>query len=231
MSRSEELEQALSSALGSDFPHLERLLDYLQEVHGPGRLAGVTGLKEPEEMVWELVVDSLEGSRYCQGKVLDLGTGGGVPGIPLAIARPDCQFFLLDSNQKKIVFLEQTVAALELTNVSCQAGRSEELARDPSFRGGFDVVVSKAVCRLSALIEVSVPFLTVGGELLAYKGPRLDQELQEATRALTELRAEVSGRWDYRLREKSYSLCLVRKVGETPSTYPRRVGVPAKRPL
>ncbi|MCA9794626.1 MAG: class I SAM-dependent methyltransferase, partial [Candidatus Eremiobacteraeota bacterium] len=110
-------------------------------------------------------------------------------------------------------------------------GRSEEVAHQASYRGSFDVVTAKAVANLSTLVELALPLLKIQGLLLAYKGPRAGQEIEEAARALELLRGEVRVAKEYRLFDKSYRLIEVRKMAASPSRYPRRPGQPAKHPL
>ncbi|MGE0488441.1 MAG: 16S rRNA (guanine(527)-N(7))-methyltransferase RsmG [Vulcanimicrobiota bacterium] len=228
------LEEGLEQlALSFDGQTLARLVRYLELVADIGRRAGVTALREEAAMARELVVDSLagEGCFPPGARVVDLGSGGGVPGVPLAVFRPDLDLTLLEANGKKCIFLREVIEELSLANVVVLQGRSEEVAHDRSYRGAFEVVTAKAVASLATLIELGIPLLKKDGLLLAYKGPRAAQEIQEAARALQLLSGEVRVVREYSLFDKSYCLVEVRKTGPSPDRYPRRPGQPAKHPL
>lgn len=146
-----------------------------------GSLRGVTALKTPESIKTELLLDSLAGCRSLPraagAKICDIGTGGGVPGLVLAIARPDLMFTLTDSAHRKTRWVQECVDELQLDNVSVVTSRLELLGRDPDYRQSFDAVTAKALASVAVLLEFSMPLLKVGGKLIAYKGPALDPHL------------------------------------------------------
>jgi 16S rRNA (guanine527-N7)-methyltransferase len=121
------------------------------------------------------------------GRLIDVGSGGGLPGIPLAIARPDLQVTLLDATQKKTRFLGDVAKTMSLDNVAVVTGRAETLCGERDFNGHFDVVTARAVCRLEALLKLTAPFAKRGGRLLLTKGQKADEELVEAKRSLGKL--------------------------------------------
>ena len=210
----------------------QRLRAYCRMLAEDADLLGLTA-KRGEQAIWDdLILDALSGERHLssEARVLDLGSGGGIPGIPLQIARPDCRFCLVESNGRKASFLRRAAAALGL-DCEVQAVRSEELAFARGYRGTFDHVTAKAVSSLRVLIELAMPFLRKGGTLVAYKGPSVAGEIAEASAALRELRAEVTAVEPYSLGERSYFHCVVTKVDTTPKKYPRRAGIPAHQPL
>ncbi len=180
-------------------------------------------------------LDSIAPAAYIPAgtaAMADVGTGAGFPGIPLAILRPDIRVTLMDSLAKRVEFLESVVRALGL-NARAVHIRAEEAGHMAEYRDAFDVVVSRAVAPMNVLCEFCLPLVRPGGQLLAMKGPGLEDELAEAQRALAELGGAVAG--TYRLpipgRDWDHRLAAIAKVSPTPEKYPRRPGMPEKRPL
>lgn len=174
----------------------------------------------------------LAGDFPAAATAIDVGSGAGFPGVPLAILRPDIRFTLLDSLGKRVEFLQSVVGALGL-NAEAVHLRAEDAARQAALRERFDLAVARAVAPMNVLCEYLLPFVRVGGRMLALKGPTLDAELQDAQAALAALggrieRAEtiaIPGRdWDHRA-------AWIEKIAPTPEKFPRRAGVPEKKPL
>jgi 16S rRNA (guanine527-N7)-methyltransferase len=165
--------------------------------------------------------------------ILDLGSGAGLPGLPMKIARPHLRLTLLDATAKKTSFLRELVAELTLPDVRVLTGRAEELGRDGLHREAYDVVVARAVAPLAALLELALPFLKVGGALATPKGSGAQRELAEAQRALGVLGGTLisDAPLDVPGGHHRQTLILVRKTAPTPEKYPRRPGLPRKRPL
>ena len=165
--------------------------------------------------------------------ILDLGTGAGLPGLPMKIARPHLGLTLLDATAKKTSFLRELLTELALPDVRVLTGRAEELARDPQHRQAYDVVVARAVAPLATLLELALPFLKVGGALAAPKGSGAQREVSEAQRALGLLGGVLvsAARLDIPASRQRQTLILVGKTAPTPEKYPRRAGLPHKRPL
>ncbi len=166
-------------------------------------------------------------------KFIDVGTGAGMPGIPLKILLPDIELVLLDATKKKTNFLEHIIRRLELKEVEIVEGRAEETAHRSEYRQQFDVVLSRAVAELSILVELTLPFCVVGGRLITQKKGDLKAELKTAQQAISLLGGELADVKSIDLPEFSDGRCLVviNKVRETPVQYPRHPGIPAKRPL
>ena len=163
---------------------------------------------------------------------MDVGSGAGFPGIPLAICLPEVRFVLIDSLGKRVEFLNQVIAALGL-NAEALHLRAEDAARRPELREGFDLATARAVAPLNLLAEYLLPFVRKGGRMLAFKGPTANEELKQATNALQILGgthqhtdpAPIPGRdWDHRL-------LWIEKQNPTPNKYPRKAGKPEKSPL
>lgn len=166
-------------------------------------------------------------------RLVDVGTGGGIPGLVLAIAMPQAHLTLLDATGKKVAFLENVIEELELDNCVAHHGRAEEVGHDPAWRNQFDVVVARAVASLPALLELCLPLARTGGSLLLPKGADLDEELAQGERAASILGGEIRSA---ELLPDAGSgidtrLVIVGKLSTTPRTYPRRAGLPARSPL
>ena len=166
-------------------------------------------------------------------RIIDVGTGGGFPGIPLALACPDKEFLLIDSLNKRIKIINQLCEELEINNVKAVHGRAEELARNKKYRASYDLCVSRAVANLSTLSEYCIPFLKQGGFFLAYKGPSADEEIRQSKKAVNLLGGRVIKEEhvqldDFKLQHK---LIFIEKVGKTPPKFPRKAGTPSKDPL
>ncbi len=166
-------------------------------------------------------------------KLIDIGTGAGLPGIPLAIARPDVDVTLVDGTGKKIRFLESVVAELGLTNVTPLNARVEDVGQDPAHRGRYDIAVSRAVGPLPVVLEYSLPLLKLGGVMLAMKGPKAEQELRDSGDAMSLLGGgEVTVVEAYpESFDNELVIVMVAKEDATPSMYPRVSGTPKKEPL
>lgn len=162
---------------------------------------------------------------------VDLGTGGGLPGLVLAILRPDVSWTLVDATAKKVAAVQGFADELGLENVTTLAGRAEQLARDPDRRGRYDGVVSRALARLVVACELSRGFVRPGGVIAAVKGPRWREELAEATPALPELRLSAVATAAVPGAVRASVLVTMRADGPVPAAYPRRDGLPAAAPL
>lgn len=165
-------------------------------------------------------------------KLLDIGAGAGFPSLPMKIIFPELDVTIIDSLNKRILFLETLAETLELKNVAFYHGRAEELGQDKAFRGQFDIVTARAVARMQVLAELTIPFLKVGGTLIALKASAADKELEDAKTALNLLFSQVTKSQDYQLPNGDpRNITLVEKKKETPNKYPRKAGTPNKKPL
>ena len=224
--------------LGVDIaPHLSAFSTFQALLVRAGRTTNLTSLLGERDIVLKHFVDSLSCLRsgWFGGplNVLDLGTGAGFPGLPLAIVAPDLNFDLLDSMRRKIEFVDSVIRALDLPNARGVVGRAEWLGRQPDARAGYDRVVTRAVSALPVLAEFSLPLLKEGGMLIAQKGPIGEAELEAGHRALEVLGGELESVQALTLPvlNDPRTLVCIRKTGPTPERYPRREGVPAKSPL
>ena len=165
-------------------------------------------------------------------RIVDVGTGAGFPGIPLAILLPEREFTLLDALGKRVEFLREVIDRLGL-NARAVKMRAEEAGRSAQMREQFDLAVSRAVAPMRVLAELMLPLVRVGGGMLAYKGPGLGEEMEAAQTALELLGGRAAGVFPAEIpgRDWRHALAQIEKVRATPEKYPRRVGIPEKRPL
>ncbi len=181
------------------------------------------------------IQDSLEPLKYydLSGKrLLDVGSGAGFPGLILAISSPFCQVTLLESDRKKGQFLAETAQQLDLSNVRVIMERAEVLGQQQGHREQYQLSSSRAVAPLNILLEYVLPLLEKGGKAMIWKGRNYQQELLQAQNALQTLGGEVLEQHRYTLmQERDRILLVVKKVNPSPPRYPRRAGIPAKRPL
>ncbi len=201
------------------------------------KVMNLTSITEPDEVVLKHFADSLALARVHRlvpgEKVLDLGTGGGFPGIPLKIAYPETQFVLADSLNKRIRFLNQFIEQNGLKYIKGIHGRAEELARQADYREQFDVVVSRAVANLSTLCEYCLPFVKKGGLFISYKSGDVDKELHDSEYAVRILGGEGIEMDTFALpgSDIDRSLLVIHKTASTPKRYPRKAGTPSREPL
>lgn len=196
----------------------------------------LTAITEEDDVNIKHFLDSLTifktGELDGKKSVIDVGTGAGFPGIPMAIQNPDLEVTLLDSLNKRIKFLNKVVEETELENVTTYHGRAEEFARKKEFRDAFDVSVSRAVANMSTLAEYTMPYVKPGGVMIAMKGSEYKEELKEAENAIKILGGEIKEVKEITLPDGIlHSLIVVEKVKPTPKKYPRTGGKPKSKPL
>lgn len=218
---------------------LEKFEVYYRELANWNRKINLTSVAGYEEVQITHFLDSLTviaglpSRRDKPLSIIDVGTGAGLPGIPLRIAWPDIQLVLLEATAKKTEFLRHVTLKLELDGIEIIRGRAEDTAHDDRYREKFEIVVSRALAPLNVLAELTLPFCVVGGRLIAQKKGDITQEIDRAHRAINLLGGEITGIRDITLDEFDDERCLViiDKVKGTPPNYPRRPGVPAKKPI
>ena len=211
---------------------LDNLATYIDVLLETNRLFNLTAIKDVKLAWTKHILDSLSLIPHLTEEdakhVVDVGSGGGLPGIPLAITMPEVTFSLLECTKKKAVFLSDVTQHLGLDNVTILAERAEDLATTQGgFRDSADAVVVRAVGRLSVLLELTIPFVKVGGVVLAIKGEKAPQEIEDSSIALKILHAEVESS----RRTTTGSVLTIRKLAPTPKEYPRFAGEPKRSPI
>ena len=196
----------------------------------------LTAITEMHEVVLKHFIDSVALLNYIElsnKTVIDVGTGAGFPGIPLAILFPNTKFVLMDSLQKRLKFIDSVVDACDMKNVSTIHGRAEDLGHDVNYREKFDICVSRAVAALPVLLELCSPFVKVNGLFVSYKSELLKEELQQSEKALSILRCELMKQYDYTIPDSDFYrvYAVFKKNGALQKKYPRQAGKPKKNPL
>ncbi|MFZ5597866.1 MAG: 16S rRNA (guanine(527)-N(7))-methyltransferase RsmG [Bacillota bacterium] len=196
----------------------------------------LTSIKGERETAIKHFIDSLTCLGFIGGDcafLVDVGSGAGFPGIPIKIMVPGIKLLLVDSVKKKTDFLKLLVGELGMNGVEVRWDRAESMGLSEEFRDRADVVVSRAVAPLNVLVELCVPLVRVGGAFLAMKGPGVKEELETARRAISIMGGKVEKveRLVLPLLHEERSLVLIRKTTPSPAGYPRRPGIPAKKPL
>lgn len=212
-----------------------QFLTYYEMLVEKNKVMNLTAITEFDEVIEKHFLDSLSLVRVCdlnrEIRILDLGTGAGFPGIPLKIAFPEIRLVLADSLNKRILFLREVLAALQLEHVEAVHGRAEEMAGNRLYREQFDLCVSRAVANLSTLSEYCLPFVKVGGEFISYKSDGIQDEVDQAGHAIEVLGGKLVDVYRFRLNEQGRSFVRIGKVKKTPKAYPRKAGTPSKLPL
>lgn len=198
----------------------------------------LTAVTDEAEMLDRHYVDSLmplktPGLIPTRGTLIDVGTGAGFPGLPLALACPDMQVMLMDAQRKRLIFLQAVIDDLGLTNVTLVHRRAEDGAHGMLLRERFDLAVARAVAPLNVLAEYLLPYVKVGGSALCWKGPALMEEMTQGRRAAFLLGGRVQEPipCDFPGREWQHLLLPIKKVEKTARQYPRKAGTPSKEPL
>lgn len=218
---------------------IEQFLQYYEMLVEKNKVMNLTGITEYEEVIQKHFLDSLSLIRVIPDiasqklTVIDLGTGAGFPGIPLKIAFPELEITLMDSLNKRILFLQEVIDALGQKKVSAVHGRAEEMSSNATHRQQYDLCVSRAVSNLAVLTEYCLPFVKKGGLFVSYKSADSDAEIQEGKKAISILGGKLTSVDKFQLPDSDLrrALVCIKKVKDTPKKYPRKAGTPAKLPL
>lgn len=195
----------------------------------------LTAITEKDDVYVKHFLDSILPYKEIPkgAKICDIGTGAGFPALPLKIVRPDLKVTLVDCLDKRVNFLKALVEKLKLENVECLHSRAEDLAQDDNYREIFDVAVSRGVAKLNTLSEYCLPFVKVGGKMLAYKSMEIDEELTESTRAVIEFGGAIDEVKKYKIpgTDIERKIVVIGKYDETPKKYPRGMNKPKLMPI
>jgi len=215
----------------------EKFIIYMRLLQEWNEKVNLTAIVEDEDVIKKHFIDSIKAFKREEFKkaktLIDVGTGAGFPGLPIAIMKSDIKVTLLDSLNKRVNFLNTVIDKLELTNISTIHSRAEDGARDSKLREKFDIATSRAVANMSVLSEFCLPYVKVGGSFIALKGPSVDQEIKESVGAIKILGGELLDICEVNIEdtELRHNLVVVKKIKECSKLYPRKAGLITKDPL
>lgn len=215
----------------------EQFIKYMRLVQEWNEKINLTAITEDEEFIKKHFIDCMKAFKSDAIRnaktIIDVGTGAGFPGMPIAILHPNAKITLLDSLNKRINFLNVVVRELGLKNVTTIHSRAEDGARNPELREKFDVATSRAVANMAVLSEFCMPYVKKGGHFVALKGPSIDEELENGSNAIKILGGELKGIIEVSIEETDlkHNIVEVKKIKECPKAYPRKAGTVNKKPL
>ena len=212
----------------SFFKYMNLLIEWNEKMN-------LTTIVEPDDIIIKHFIDSLTISKFIDrgAKVADIGTGAGFPGLPISLVHEDCEFSLVDSLNKRIVFLQEVINNIGIKNVSTIHSRAEDFGKDKNFRESYDIVVSRAVASLNVLVEYMLPVLKMGGFCICMKAFNIDEEVKNAKKACELLGGSIDFIDEVTLPNTDIirKNIVVRKIKDTPNRFPRKAGIPSKEPL
>lgn len=214
---------------------LKKFYTYMNLLIEWNKKMNLTAIVEPKEIIIKHFIDSLTSVKYIQPnkKAIDIGTGAGFPGIPIKIVRKDLEITLLDSLNKRILFLNEVIKCLKLENIEAIHSRVEEYAKNKKYRESYDIVVSRAVANLTTLSEYMLPLIKINGVAICMKGADVKEEILKSEKAINVLGGKIKITDEFTLPKTDYkrNIILIEKLKTTPNQYPRKPGTPAKEPL
>ena len=234
-----ELMKTASNDVGLEFTELQynQFIKYMRLLQEWNEKINLTAITEDEEVVKKHFIDCIKAFKSDKIKnaktIIDVGTGAGFPGLPIAIMNPNVEVTLLDSLNKRINFLNLVVRELGLKNVKTIHSRAEDGARKPELREKFDIATSRAVANMAVLSEFCMPYVKKGGYFVALKGPSIDEELENGSNAIKILGGELKDIIEISIEETDlkHNIVEVKKIKTCPKTYPRKAGTVNKKPL
>ncbi|MFL0250105.1 16S rRNA (guanine(527)-N(7))-methyltransferase RsmG [Clostridium neuense] len=197
----------------------------------------LTAITDDREIIIKHFVDSIKAFEFKElnnsVKIIDVGTGAGLPGIPIKIINDSAEVLLLDSLQKRINFLNEVITQLNLNGIKTIHGRAEDLGADLNYREKFDIAISRAVANMAVLTEFCLPFVKKNGYFIALKGPAVQEELSEAKKAISLLGGKIEDviQVNFKDSDLKHNLVIVKKIKPTPKQYPRKAGTVSKKPI
>lgn len=214
---------------------IKQFYDYMNLLIEWNKKINLTAIIEPDEIILKHFIDSLTINNEIkkEDKIADIGTGAGFPGIPIKILNPENEVVLIDSLNKRLIFLDEVINKLGLQNISTVHARAEEIGHNKMYREQFDIVTSRAVAKLNVLLEYMKPLTKIGGKCICLKGPNIEQEISEAKNALEILGGEITKISEITLpgSDNKRTIINVLSVKHLPNRYPRKPGAPTDSPL
>ena len=210
------------------YQYMNLLLEWNEKIN-------LTSITKQDEIILKHFIDSMTILKYLDkyNKIIDVGTGAGFPGIPIAIMKEEKSVTLMDSLNKRIKFLEDIKQKLDLKNIDLIHSRAEDLGQDLNNREMYDVSVSRAVANLTTLVEYLIPFIKIGGICICMKGQDVEEEINDSKRAIELLGGRIKKVDEFYLPDSDMkrNIVIIEKIRSTNKIYPRKAGLPSKEPL
>jgi 16S rRNA (guanine527-N7)-methyltransferase len=229
------------TGINNNCEKIDKVIEYLEIVYEKNKVINLIGTKKKEDIFIKHILDSLsifnikilKEGELQEKKIIDIGTGGGLPGVPIAIFLPESKIFMVDKSKKKTDFLRETIEELDLKNIIVITDRAEELSRKASFREEFDIVIARAVTKFNILLEIAIPFCTINGKIIFYKSKKVFEEIKEHSEAMSKLGGEFEELYDVEVPdlEGFRTFLILKKEKRTPLKYPRNFALIKKKPL
>ena len=212
---------------------IDNLYNYMIGIIDWNDKVNVTAIVDEKMFIVKHFIDSLTINGYIKGKerIIDIGTGGGFPGIPLKIFNENSKFTLIDSVNKKLNVIRDITSRMEIKNLEVIHARAEDLANKDEYREKYDVATTRAVSNLSTILEYMLPFVKVGGMAVCMKGPNYINELNEAKKAIEILGGKFEKIETFNIDDSERNIIIIKKVKKTPENFPRGQGKPLKEPI
>ena len=235
--RFEEEMSKKSKILGVRFSveQIEQFYKYMNLLIEWNEKMNLTAITEPKEIILKHFIDSITILKYIDdnSKLVDVGTGAGFPGVPLSIMNPTLKITLVDSLNKRLIFLQEVVKELNLKNIEIVHARAEEFGQNKNYREKFDIATSRAVANLATLSEYLVPLVKIGGKIISMKASNAKEEINDAQKAIEVLGGKIEKIEEFDLPESDIgrTIIIIDNNKCTPAIYPRKAGTPAKEPI
>ena len=226
-----------ASVLGVRFSveQMEQFYKYMNLLIEWNEKMNLTAIIEPSEIILKHFIDSITILKDIKdgSTLVDVGTGAGFPGIPLSIMNPTLKITLVDSLNKRLIFLQEVIKELNLKNVELIHARAEEFGKNKKYREKFDIATSRAVANLATLSEYLLPLVKINGQAISMKAGNASQEIEEAQKAIKTLGGHINRIDEFYLPQTDIArtIIIIDKIKETPNQYPRKAGTPSKEPI
>ena len=229
------LEKASTMGVRFSVEQMDKFYKYMNLLIEWNEKMNLTAIIEPNEIILKHFIDSITILKDIKdgSTVVDVGTGAGFPGIPLSIMNPALKITLVDSLNKRLIFLQEVINELDLKNVELVHARAEEFGRNKKYREKFDVATSRAVANLATLSEYLLPLVKINGKAISMKAGNASQEIEDAKKAIKTLGGNINNIEEFNLPQSDIgrTIIIIDKIKETPGKYPRKSGTPAKEPI
>ena len=229
------LEKASTMGVRFSVEQMEQFYKYMNLLIEWNEKMNLTAIIEPSEIILKHFIDSITILKDIKdgSTVVDVGTGAGFPGIPLSIMNPTLKITLVDSLNKRLIFLQEVIKELNLKNVELIHARAEEFGRNKKYREKFDIATSRAVANLATLSEYLLPLVKISGQAISMKAGNASQEIEEAQKAIKTLGGHINRIDEFYLPQTDIArtIIIIDKIKETPNQYPRKAGTPSKEPI